>query len=85
MTNLQSEAGNSLANTYHWIGNLRKLGQVDRTVTADYPVYAVFKRGQDKTHVAYNYGESAREVRFSDGVKLTVKPKSFGVAQTGGK
>ena len=48
------EGGNSLANTAHWLAALDALGQVDRTITADSPFYAVFSKYGEKTHVARN-------------------------------
>ena len=54
---LNVEAGNSKANTYQWICSLSELGQVDATITADYPLYAVFKNGQRQTYCIYNMGD----------------------------
>ena len=71
------EAGNSLANAYHWIHNLGALGHVDRTVTADYPLYAVFRKGDRKTYVVYNMENTGRTVTFSDGTTLTAAKKGF--------
>ncbi len=44
---LRPEAGNSKANAYHWIASLGALGHVDRTVTADVPLFAVFRKGAE--------------------------------------
>jgi len=77
---LAPEAGNSRANAYHWIGNLAALGQVDRTVTADYPLYAVFREGERRTHVVYNMGGRPRTVIFSDGTKVVAERAGFAVA-----
>jgi endoglucanase Acf2 len=76
--NFQPEAGNSLANTYTWIAALVELGQVDRSVTADTPFYAVFRKEGRRTHVAYNMGNAPRTVTFSDGATVTCAPRSFG-------
>ena len=73
------EGGNTLANTYLWLTTLDALGQVDRTVTADTPFYAVFKKGEKRTHVAYNPGDQPRTVTFSDGVSVPCPPRSYGV------
>lgn len=78
-----TEEGNSLANAYHWIGSLVKLGQVDRSVTADYPYTQVFRQGAMRTYVAYNVGLHERTVRFSDGVSVNVKSHEFAVKTTG--
>ena len=73
------EGGNSPANAYHWIGNLRRLGRVERTVTADTPLYAVFRSGEKRTYVVYQTGDGRRTVRFSDGRELTADGKGFHV------
>jgi endoglucanase Acf2 len=66
------EQGNSRANTYHWIGTLAKAGHVDRSVTADWPMYAVFEKDGVKTYVAYNTTDRPVTVTFSDGFKVTM-------------
>jgi endoglucanase Acf2/chitodextrinase len=71
------EAGNSRANTYHWIHNLNALGTTDLSVTASTPLYAVFNKGGTRTYVAYNMGSSAITVSFSDGKTLNVAANSF--------
>ncbi len=71
------EFGNSVAMTYHFITNLEVLGQVDTSVTADTPTYAVFKREGRVTHVAYNPTPTRLSVKFSDGVVLAVAPRSL--------
>ena len=73
------EGGNSLANAFLWITTLEALGQVDRSVTADTPLFAVFKKGPRRTHVAYNAGDKARQIRFSDGVTLSSAPHAWAV------
>jgi endoglucanase Acf2 len=66
------EFGNSKAMTYHWITNLEALGHPDIAVTANTPTYAVFKKGNRRTHVASNAGDRPLDVTFSDGAKLVV-------------
>ncbi len=73
------EAGNSIANAYHWIGNLAALGHVDCTVTADYPLYAVFRSSAGRTHVVYNMEAQGRTVRFSDGATVQAPARGFAV------
>jgi hypothetical protein len=68
------EFGNSRAMTYHLISNLEALGHVDTSVSADTPTYAVFKKGQRRTHIAYNPGSKPLNVSFSDGANLNVPP-----------
>ncbi|WP_422770497.1 glycosyl hydrolase [Plantactinospora sp. WMMC1484] len=66
------EEGESRAHTFHWLRNLAALGQVDTTVTADTPLYAVFNRGGARSYVASNITASPITVTFSDGRTLTV-------------
>lgn len=58
--------------TMHWLYNMKKMGQVDISVTADIPTYSVFKKGEDRTYIAYNADTSERIVTFSDGYSMTV-------------
>jgi endoglucanase Acf2 len=78
---LPMEAGNSKANLYHWLHNLAALGQVDRTTTADCPLYAVFRKETRKTYVVYNGSDRRRTVTFSDGTALVAEGRGFAVKQ----
>ncbi len=74
------DSGNTVSNTLHWLGNLRKLGQLDREVTADYPLAAAFKgTNGKKRYTAYNGSGKEMTITFSDGTKITVAPGNFGV------
>lgn len=75
---LPYEAGHTRAALGHWIHTLARLGTVDRRVTADTPLYAVFTTNGRRTHTAYHSGAKARTVTFSDGVKLEVLPSAWG-------
>jgi hypothetical protein len=75
----KSEPGNSLANVYAWLMAFDQLGAVDRTVTANTPFYAVFRKNGRRTHVAYNFGTEPRSVAFSDGVEFVCPAQGFGV------
>ncbi|MDB6149616.1 MAG: Chitin binding protein, partial [Chthoniobacter sp.] len=77
--NFKPEAGNSMAFTYLWLSTLAEYGQVDRTVTADTPFYAVFNKAGKKTHVAWNGGIATRTVKFSDGVVLECAQGAFAI------
>jgi endoglucanase Acf2 len=79
---LAVEAGNSRANLYHWTHALRALGRVDRGVTADHPLHAVFEADGRRTHVAYNMGPGPIEVRFSDGTVVEAAGRGFAVRVT---
>ncbi len=73
------EFGNTRLLMRHWLKNIAALGQVDTEVTASVPTYAVFKGPKGKSYVAYNPTTKPVEVSFSDGKKLTVKPRSLGL------
>lgn len=76
-----SEFGDSGAHTYHWLRNLQQLGQVDPSVTADHPLYAVFQRDGVTTYVAYNAGLEDITVTYSDGFRLRVPAQSMASQQ----
>ncbi|HTD24876.1 MAG TPA: glycosyl hydrolase [Terriglobales bacterium] len=71
--------GESKAHEYYWITQLQKLGQSDEAVTANTPLYHVFKNPATGavTHAAFNPGTSAITVNFSDGASLSVPPGSM--------
>jgi endoglucanase Acf2 len=70
--------GESKAHEYYWITNLQVLGEVDETITANTPLYRVFKTTAGvRTHVAFNAGAAAIAVAFSDGANLSVPPGSM--------
>ncbi len=77
-----TEEGESKAHTYHWIHNLNAMGQLDKTITANVPTYAVFNKAGTRTYVAYNPGSSATTVTFSNGATLSVPARSL--AASGG-
>ncbi|MFW6348185.1 MAG: glycosyl hydrolase, partial [Cyclonatronaceae bacterium] len=71
--------GESRAHTYHWIGNLNRMGQVDTTITASVPTYAAFQNeAGEKSYVAFNALSESADVVFSDGFTLNVEPRSMG-------
>jgi len=71
--------GETKAHEYYWLTALQALGQVDTTITADTPLYAVFRnpRNAAVTHIAYNASDSAITVNFSDGKSLNVPAASM--------
>ena len=71
------EDGESKAHTYHWLHNLNAMGRVDTTVTADAPTAAVFVKSGVRTYVGYNPGASTLNVRFSDGMCLSVPARKI--------
>ncbi|WP_242204156.1 glycosyl hydrolase [Aestuariivivens insulae] len=64
--------GISDAQTYHWLHAMNAMGQLDASITANYPIAAVFNDGVDKTYVAHNYSDVPITVTFSDGFILDV-------------
>jgi endoglucanase Acf2 len=76
---VRHEEGNALANTYQWIGAMKTFGPVDRTVTADHVLAAVFRKGDERTYVAYVDGPEV--VKFSDGYELRAKGKGWATAK----
>jgi endoglucanase Acf2 len=72
------EAGDTRAHTLSWILNLRRMGLPDFSVTADTALFSVFRKPDGtRTYLAYNAEGSSREVRFSDGTKLTVPARTL--------
>jgi endoglucanase Acf2 len=65
------------AHTYHWLHSLNGAGQVDASITADYPIALVFNNAGDKTYVAHNYGASEITVNFSDGFSMVVPARTM--------
>lgn len=70
------EDGESKAHTYQWLVSLNSVGQVDSTITANTPLYAVFNNNGTRTYVAYNVNSTALCVTFSNGVTLSVPANS---------
>jgi endoglucanase Acf2 len=69
--------GETKAHTYHWLHNLNAMGQLDTTITANVPTYAVFNNAGARTYVAYNPGSAATTVTFSNGTTLSVPARSL--------
>jgi len=69
------EDGNSKAQTYYWLTNLKELGQVDPTITADYPLASVFRKDGKRLYCVCNVGDAARTVTFSDGFQVRAEAK----------
>ncbi len=73
------ELGDTRTHTLHWLLSLKEMGTPDFGITANTPLYSVFKRADGKmTYLAYNAGKTPITVRFSDGKTLTVAPASLG-------
>ena len=76
---MKVEGGNSRAFLYHWIYTLNNLGTIDRTVTADYPLYNVYNKNSKKTYAVYNMTDKPLTVKFTDGMRVDCKTKGFTV------
>ncbi|WP_345273506.1 glycosyl hydrolase [Flaviramulus aquimarinus] len=73
--------GVSDAQTYHWLHAMNAMGQLDATITSDYPIAAVFNDGGDKTYVAHNYSDAPIIVTFSDGYMLDVPANTMATSK----
>lgn len=72
------EAGETRSHTLFWLLSLKEMGPADFSVTADTPLYSVFKNpGGARTYLAYNAGAAPIHVTFSDGKGLDVPAKSL--------
>ncbi|MCS7304417.1 MAG: glycosyl hydrolase [Thermoguttaceae bacterium] len=67
------EAGNSLPATYQWICFFRDLGLPDRSVTANWPYYAVLTHQGRRTYLVYVPEPSKPKIVFSDGFQCQVQ------------
>jgi len=76
------EDGETRTHTWHWMASLATMGRPDFSVGADTALYSVFLREDGtRTYLAYNAGQRPRTVRFSDGTRLKVAPRSLGQLQ----
>jgi endoglucanase Acf2 len=72
------EFGETRSHTLYWLSSLKEMGTPDFSVTADTPLYAVFKdRSGARTYLAYNARSSAIRVTFSTGKSVDVPPRSL--------
>ncbi len=74
------ELGESRTDTLSFMLNLHAMGRPDFSVSANTPLYSVFKRADGtQTHMAYNASSAPIDVKFSDGKSLRVMPRTLGV------
>jgi endoglucanase Acf2 len=72
------EGGHTRSHTAYWLSSLKEMGTPDFSVTADTPLYAVFKdKSGTRTYLAYNARNSAIKVTFSTGKSVEVPPQSL--------
>ncbi|MBG7610837.1 carbohydrate-binding protein [Polaribacter sp. BAL334] len=73
--------GISDAQTYHWLHSMNALGTLNPSITADYPIAAVFVKDGNKTYVAHNYTNAPKTVTFSDGFQLEVPAREMATSK----
>jgi len=72
------EWGETRSHTAYWLASLKEMGTPDFSVTADTPLYAVFKdKSSARTYLAYNARSSPIKVTFSTGKSVDVPPRSL--------
>jgi endoglucanase Acf2 len=72
------EAGHTRSHTAYWLASLKEMGTPDLSVTADTPLYAVFKdKSGARTYLAYNARSTPIQVKFSTGKTVDVAPRSL--------
>lgn len=64
--------GISEAQTYYWLHAMNALGSIDTSVTANYPIAAVFNKNGELTYTAHNYSNTPITIDFSDGFSFEV-------------
>ena len=76
------ELGESRTHALHWLLSLQEMGPPDFSVTADTPLYSVFKRADGRrTYLAFNATKAPLAVKFSDGKTLSVAPGTLSRAE----
>ena len=68
----ESEFGETKVHTTQWIEALRRLGQYDPDVAADWPTAVSFIKQGRRTYVVYNANLQTKPVKFSDGATFEV-------------
>ncbi len=76
------EAGETRSHTQFWLRSLQEMGRPDFSVTANTPLYAVFRQKDGlRTYLAYDAGSAPIDVKFSDGEVLEVAPGALARAE----
>jgi endoglucanase Acf2 len=76
------EFGDTRTRALYWILSLKEMGTPDFSVTADTPLYAVFKdKAGAQTYLAYNAGDAPIQVTFSTGKTVDVPARSIARAR----
>ncbi|TNF63474.1 MAG: hypothetical protein EP306_01105 [Burkholderiales bacterium] len=76
-------AGDSRTHALHFMLSLQAMGTPDFGVTANTPLYSVFRTADGRrTYLAFNAGQAPITVRFSDGKTLEVAPRALAQARS---
>ena len=67
--------------TYFVTHNHRTYGDIDWTVSASIPTARVYKKGDVKTHIAYNPTNAPLTVEFTDGISFEVPARQLKVKE----
>ncbi len=79
------EGGDSRSHAFYWLKSLQVMGTPDLSVSANVPLYAVFKTAQGhRTYIACNPSDKELAVFFSDGTRLSVTAHSLLTRKTSG-
>ena len=78
---IKVESGNSRANLEYWVRNFAELGIVERKITCNQPLSAVFNNKAKLTYCFYNIDDSPRTAKFSDGTILKSNKRGFAILE----
>ena len=72
------EGGETRSHTLFWLLSLSEMGTPDLSITADTPLFSVFRDVQgQRTYLAYNASDESRQILFSNGKTLQVGPHAL--------
>jgi endoglucanase Acf2 len=75
------EGGNTRPFMSHWLHTFDSLGINDPSVVADTPFFNVWVKDGKRTYAVFNHDPQPRNFRFSDGTRVTARPKCLTVVQ----
>lgn len=73
--------GISDAQTYYWLHAMHALGNIDASITANYPIATAFSNNGEIIYTAHNYNDSPITVTFSDGFQLEVPARQMATSK----
>lgn len=72
------EFGDTRTHTLHWLYTMNERGTPALDITANTPLYGVFKTGDGtRTYLVYNASKTPQQVQFSDGMRVTALPRAL--------